>query len=412
MKPWSIERLRDIFPIILISVLPVFIFGLVTINQGLKVVREAAEKEDKIVTSNLANQVEFYIIRARDIIQSIAEFPPEKIDRDVLKSIYFNNSFKGFPLFESLILLNESGKVEIIYPERKEFLGFDYSRYPSFIYVKEKEKIFFSEIGFSSITEQPVITIAAPVFKRGPERILAGVIQASIRLQALSLLVKEFSLQREKGQAFLIDRFGEIIAHPDYRLVIERENIANIDPPLATELKKILKPEGTFQYLSSEKIKYLATFQTISPTNWKLVTRQELREILSTPLRLRFFLLSVLTLTLIGAGGISYNIASFLARIRKEQEKIREERLREAEESKAILEIKVKARTKELEELAQALEAKVKERTKELHKKIEELESFKRVAVGRELKMIELKKEIERLKKELENTKIEQRRLP
>lgn len=71
------------------------------------------------------------------------------------------------------------------------------------------------------------------------------------------------------------------------------------------------------------------------------------------------------------------------------------------EEAKEVLEIKVKARTSELEELAGSLEEKVKERTKELQEKIDELEGFYHLAVGRELKMIALKEEIEKLKKEL-----------
>lgn len=75
------------------------------------------------------------------------------------------------------------------------------------------------------------------------------------------------------------------------------------------------------------------------------------------------------------------------------------------EEAKTVLEIKVEARTKELEELTESLDKQVKERTKELEEKIEELEKFRKLAVGRELKMIELKKEIERLKEELKAKK-------
>jgi nitrate/nitrite-specific signal transduction histidine kinase len=75
------------------------------------------------------------------------------------------------------------------------------------------------------------------------------------------------------------------------------------------------------------------------------------------------------------------------------------------EETNKILEIKVKARTQELENLTAHLEDTVKERTKELEKKLQELETFHRVAVGRELKMIQLKKEIERLKAELKKYK-------
>ena len=73
----------------------------------------------------------------------------------------------------------------------------------------------------------------------------------------------------------------------------------------------------------------------------------------------------------------------------------------EIEVARATLEIKVAARTEELEEIAESLDEKVKERTKELQERVKELEGFHRLTVGRELKMIELKKEIKKLKEEL-----------
>lgn len=70
------------------------------------------------------------------------------------------------------------------------------------------------------------------------------------------------------------------------------------------------------------------------------------------------------------------------------------------EEAKIVLEIKVKARTQELEETVESREEIIKEKTKELREKIEDLERFRRLATGRELKMVELKKEIQKLKEE------------
>lgn len=82
------------------------------------------------------------------------------------------------------------------------------------------------------------------------------------------------------------------------------------------------------------------------------------------------------------------------------EEKVKE-RTRELEEAKKTLEIRVAARTRELKELAESLELQVRERTKELEKRVKELERFQKVTVGRELKMIQLKRELEEIKKKL-----------
>jgi PAS domain S-box-containing protein len=60
----------------------------------------------------------------------------------------------------------------------------------------------------------------------------------------------------------------------------------------------------------------------------------------------------------------------------------------------------------EIKKFQESLENQVQERTKELQDKIKELEKFQKITVGRELKMIELKKEMEKLKQELENQRL------
>ncbi|OIN97311.1 hypothetical protein AUJ66_03720 [Candidatus Desantisbacteria bacterium CG1_02_38_46] len=57
----------------------------------------------------------------------------------------------------------------------------------------------------------------------------------------------------------------------------------------------------------------------------------------------------------------------------------------------------------QLKEWAKTLEQRVNGRTKELEEKVEELGKFSRLAVGRELKMVELKEKIKKLEQELEN---------
>ena len=106
-----------------------------------------------------------------------------------------------------------------------------------------------------------------------------------------------------------------------------------------------------------------------------------------------YFFPTVIAITL-----VAYKNHFFIIEIFQKQKEV-EKSKETLEETKNILEIKVQARTKELQDLFEEEEKLVQEKTKELQIRIDELERFRDLAVGRELKMIELKKELEGLKK-------------
>lgn len=98
---------------------------------------------------------------------------------------------------------------------------------------------------------------------------------------------------------------------------------------------------------------------------------------------------------------IIFFTANYFSKKLKESFKKLIQKEKELQEAGAVLEIKVDARTQELRELSETLEEQVRERTKKLEEKMAELENFNKLAVGRELKMMELKNEIRQLKKQL-----------
>ncbi len=98
------------------------------------------------------------------------------------------------------------------------------------------------------------------------------------------------------------------------------------------------------------------------------------------------------------------SVGVFSEMLRKRQKQLLMEKqkvvkaYKKIEDSKKVLEVRVKARTKELKELTEKQEDLIKSRTRELTQKVKELQSFQKIAVGRELKMVELKKKIKELK--------------
>ncbi len=90
--------------------------------------------------------------------------------------------------------------------------------------------------------------------------------------------------------------------------------------------------------------------------------------------------------------------------LNKEREKVLVA-YKKAKEAERVLEVRVRARTRELERLSVHQEEIIRERTKKLEEKIEESERFRKLVVGRELRMIELKKGIIDLNKLLKKRK-------
>lgn len=83
--------------------------------------------------------------------------------------------------------------------------------------------------------------------------------------------------------------------------------------------------------------------------------------------------------------------------IEESRKKLKEAEI-ELKETNKSLEKRVQSRTAELERLKGDLEKNVDQKTAELQKKLIELEKFKELTIGRELRMITLKKQVEDLK--------------
>lgn len=130
-----------------------------------------------------------------------------------------------------------------------------------------KGDIYLSDIYLSPVIHEPVLVMSAPVFNESGEEVV-GVISPLFDLNYLWQTFTKFSEQDQivglEGYAFLINKNGEFIAHPDHRKILNenhleknnlngseivyksknREIIYNGDRDLVLSYEKINKMEG------------------------------------------------------------------------------------------------------------------------------------------------------------------------
>ena len=328
---------------------------------------------------------------------------------------------EGFISIESLVLLDSNGK-EIVRSDDNELK--DRREKPEF-YTTKEQGFYLSWLEYNETQELSSILLSVPIRENSNFK---GVLVAEVFLYEIwnQAMISSLSLN---DNCYIITQEGDVVA----KIITTNEEF--ISPELE-EIAMATALEGDLfaREQKTEVGEMLIIANPIPVLDWELIIFRPTSEIYEpiTKTRNEVILVAFLSLALvsvvafffskkiidpigklyegakiIGKGNLDYRVN---VKSGDEIEDLAEEfnnmvdglKISQTalEEERALLEIKVGARTKELKELTESLEGNIKERTKELEKKLVELENFRKITIDRELKMILLKKEIKRLKEE------------
>jgi hypothetical protein len=246
---------------------------------------------------------------------------------------------------------------------------------------------------------EPYISITSPVRKLELDQPTA-VLRAVFYVKSAWDEILETKIG-ETGRNSLIDDKGNLVADPDPSRVLKMTNLLALPPSTA-----IISGQqfGGATYLNEKKVEVFGVGSPIKSLRWGLILEQDTKEF-KAPIKE----VQMVIIIFLAAGIIISAILIWLDIILRRADKelstrynTIEKQSQKLEEAKTSLEIRIQARTNELTESAQKLEEQIGKRTNELQEKIQELEKFNRLAVGRELKMVELKEENAKLKERLE----------
>ena len=131
---------------------------------------------------------------------------------------------------------------------------------PYFIKAMEG-KANISPVLSSKQTKNPVVVIATPI------RVKASVVGVFFGVVDLSSFSKKYIAPikiGKKGYAYMLDRKGNVIAHPDPKLIM---NLNMNDLPFG---HKIVKPDSGVDFYTWKGVKKMVAFQKVPATGWKV----------------------------------------------------------------------------------------------------------------------------------------------
>jgi len=258
----------------------------------------------------------------------------------------------------------------------------DYAASPAFQEARQG-KSYFGPVYFFRGSE-PYMTIAVPI-ERFAGRVI-GVLQAEVNLKYVWEVVSGLKVG-SAGYAYAVARNGDLIAHPNISLVLQRRSAAQLDQVRAAFRPGGQKPTGVVaQNLDRKQV--LSSWSLIPGLDWAVFVEQPVEEVYG-PLYASMFrtsglLLVGLGMALLAALFVARRVVRPLETLRKGVERIGGGDMSLRLDVKTGDEIEVLAEefnrmTENLREVYTGLEQKVAERTQELEVANERLKELDRL---------------------------------
>jgi HAMP domain-containing protein len=367
-------------------------------------------EHQNLVAQSAADKVENYIREKIALLESVSRVT--NIMNGETQTTPLEKLMGMEPSFRQLMVLDTEGE-EVSSVSRLSSLTFwniNKQFKEDMLHYAALGEIYISDIYIDNITNEPMTIIAVPIndvlgnFK--------GVLASELNLKFMWDVVGSMKIGTG-GLAYVIDRKGHLIAFNDISRVLAGEDMTHLD-----KVKEFMEGNSTHTSTSDVSIgilgsEVLSTYAPLLKPDWAVVVEIPTSEAYSDTfqiikLTIWIVIFSVAIAFLIGIY-LSRRISRPIVMLRDAANEIGNGVLDKKIDIKSNNEVgelasafekmrsSLKDSRKDLEKNNKTLEKKVSKRTGELQSKIYELERFNKVAVGRELRMIELKKRIREL---------------
>jgi signal transduction histidine kinase len=167
-----------------------------------------------------------------------------------------------------VIVLNKDGIVTVTEPYRPDIQGQGFSNHTYFQSTRALRSFTFSDIAQEAGSGEDIIVVAVPIISADGEfqGVLAG--RFYVRFQRIGEEIQKLQVG-EVGEAYLIDRNGRVIYHPDYSLI-------SADFSQRTSVFSLMRgeQEGALIIQEPGKARQVIGYAIVDVTGWGLIIQE------------------------------------------------------------------------------------------------------------------------------------------
>ena len=264
-------RFRLIVLLVLFTLLPTCLLGLVNAYKTISQTNSAIIQNNVVINSQLANQINRLLDDSRASLVTTAtaigaSTSNATLDATTLK-IALLEMKKQNPQFELIIANDKTGMQRVrTSGELKDQAG-----KPSFVNAIQGN-LYFSDVYISVSTQAPCITISTPI--KDKTGTIIGTMSADISLSAVQEIANSAKIGNT-GYIDIVDKQGVLIAHPDKERVLQKQNVADRD-----YITKVINGQsGNTTALATNGIEALTVYAPIPAYNWGIVAYMPTKEL-------------------------------------------------------------------------------------------------------------------------------------
>lgn len=275
--------------LIVLVIVSVLTMGIISTNSQVSLIERNLTYTTTELSSGLSDNIDSFLVKHISVLESIASTNDLKLYNLEDQTRVTSEINKKNPEF-SLIYVTDIKGMEVARSDGKTQLDDLSSR----DYIKEillNKKTIVSDVLISKTTGKPAIVIAVPIFN--DQNQLQGVLGGTLNLNVLEDMRSKIKMG-QTGYAFITDKQGQILAHPDEKMVEERTNVSDVEV-----VKKALTGESgaiSYEYKGEE---VFGSYTNVKTTGWAVVVRQTQDDAFSSISSAKIKMVSIGTLILV-----------------------------------------------------------------------------------------------------------------